>query len=332
MRWTKRGLILKPPAHAPWARTHAALPIVEPTTGSRVRIYFSARDGRSRAQIGRATVDFDDGSVGPEVEAEPIVRMGQPGTFDDSGVTGGCLVSNGNAQHLYYSGWSLAVEVPFLFFIGCAVSTDRGATFEKVSQSPVLGRSRVDPLLTASPSILVEGGTWRMWYVSGTGWGADSHREPSYLIRYAESNDGVEWRPTGRVCIDYSYPGEHAIARPHVVKDGATYRMWYSHRVRATGLATRSQRTDWRGRARTEKPASTSLATDGTRRWWRTHGWVTLGACVECFTTAMGMAGRASATLCWSGHKKDPGWSHRGYLWWVGSELTFGLALLNRHA
>ena len=273
MRWTKRGLILKPPAHAPWARTHAALPIVEPTTGSRVRIYFSARDGRSRAQIGRATVDFDDGSVGPEVEAEPIVRMGQPGTFDDSGVTGGCLVSNGNAQHLYYSGWSLAVEVPFLFFIGCAVSTDRGATFEKVSQSPVLGRSRVDPLLTASPSILVEGGTWRMWYVSGTGLGADSHREPSYLIRYAESNDGVEWRPTGRVCIDYSYPGEHAIARPHVVKDGATYRMWYSHRGPSYRIGY-AESTDGLAWTRKDGEAGIDVASDGWDSEMVAYPWV----------------------------------------------------------
>ena len=139
-------------------------------------------------------------------------------------------MESSGAQYLYYSGWSLAKDVPFLFFIGCAVSTDAGATFEKVSPSPVLGRSRIDPFLTASPSIVIEGGIWRMWYVSGTGWSEDADREPSYLIRYAESHDGVEWRPTGHVCIDYSLEGEHAIARPHVLRDGTVYRMWYSHR------------------------------------------------------------------------------------------------------
>jgi hypothetical protein len=40
----------------------------------------------------------------------------------------------------------------------------------------------------------------------------------------------VTWRPTGIVCIDYASASEYAIARPHVVKEGDRYRMWYSHR------------------------------------------------------------------------------------------------------
>jgi len=226
-------LLFEPPTHLAWARSHAALPIVGDVQGTRVRLYFSARDEHSRAQIGCAKVDVDNPDGPVVVEPEPVVRMGPRGTYDDSGVTGGCLVVEGGAHHLYYSGWSLDVEVPFLFFIGCAVSTDGGATFEKVSESPVLGRNRFDPYVTASPSILVEGGTWRMWYVSGTGWSSGEKPEPNYRICYAESDDGIEWRPTGLTCIDYSAEGEHAIARPHVIKDGGTYRMWYSHRGRS---------------------------------------------------------------------------------------------------
>ena len=223
------------------------MPIVEAVGGDRVRVYFSSRDEQNRAQIGLATVDLDGAAAAPTFESDPVVRMGPPGTFDDSGVTGGCLVMSGGTRHLYYSGWSLDVEVPFLFYIGCAVSTDGGRAFEKVSRSPVLGRSRIDPFLTASPSVLIEDGTWRMWYVSGTGWGPGTDPEPSYHIRYAESNDGIEWRPTGRVCIDYSYPGEHAIARPHVVKDGAVYRMWYSHRGQSyrIGFAESTDGLSW---------------------------------------------------------------------------------------
>jgi hypothetical protein len=230
LEWVKRGVILQAPTHLPWAVSHAALPIVEASSGKRVHIYFSARDAHSRAQIGRASVALDDSASAPQFEPEPLVRIGPRGAFDDSGVTGGCLVDQGGRLHLYFSGWSLGVGVPFLFFIGLAVSTDGGATFEKVSAAPILGRNRFDPYLTASPSVLVEGGMWRMWYVSSTGWSAGTETEPNYNIRYAESTDGIEWHPTGRVCIDYSYAGEHAIARPHVIKDGPIYRMWYSHR------------------------------------------------------------------------------------------------------
>jgi len=200
------------------------LPIVRLLADTRVHLYYSARDERGRAQIGRARVDLEGGQ--PEFDIEPVVRLGAGGAFDESGVTGGCLVEHQGRQHLFYSGWTLPPDVPFLFFIGAAVSTD-GEHFEKVSTAPLLPRSGTDPFLTASPSILIEDGVWRMWYVSGTGWNG---REPSYRICYAESPDGFTWKSTGKVCIDYSYEGEHAIARPHVIKDGSTYRMWFSHR------------------------------------------------------------------------------------------------------
>jgi hypothetical protein len=267
LRWTKRGLVLQAADRFPWARTHAALPMVEAVAGSRVRIYFSARDERNRAQIGRATVDLD--AVEPEFESEPVLRLGPPGAFDESGVTGGCLVASGDTRYLYYSGWRLPQGVPFVFFIGCAVSRD-GEPFVKVSPEPVLGPSEVDPFLTASPSILIEGGVWRMWYVSGTGW---TGNEPSYLIRYAESTDGIAWRSTGRICIDYDHPGEHAIARPHVLKDGSLYRMWYSHRGEAyrIGYAESGDGLQWR---RMDGEAGIDVAREGWDSEMVCYPWV----------------------------------------------------------
>ena len=268
MQWSKRGLVLSPPMHLAWARSHAALPMVEPIGGARAHVYFSARDDRSRAQIGRATLDLDSPAA-PDFEPEPVVRLGPAGSFDDSGVTGGCLVSAGETHHLYYSGWRLPGDVPFEFFIGCAVSRG-GGNFEKVSAEPVLGRSASDPYLTASPAILIEGGVWRMWYVSGTGW---TGKEPNYLIRYAESMDGIEWRPTGRACIGYDRPGEHAIARPHIVKDGALYRMWYSHRGDSyrIGYAESNDGLEWR---RLDAEAGIDVSAEGWDSQMVCYPWV----------------------------------------------------------
>lgn len=225
-RWEKRGLLFEPRRLGEWSVTHAALPILEPR-GAHHRLYFSARDDRGRAAIGRATIDLAAGRV-IEVEDRPLLTPGALGAFDDSGVTGSCLVAHGSALYLYYTGWSLGVTVPFYLYAGLAISRDDGRTFQRVSAAPVLERTTVDPMLTASPFVIVEDGRWRMWYLSGVDWvlhdGTPRHR---YHIRYGESRDGIHWERSGRVAIDFATPEEYAFGRPMVIRDHGRYRMWY---------------------------------------------------------------------------------------------------------
>jgi hypothetical protein len=166
------------------------------------------------------------------IEDQPVLRPGSLGAFDDSGVTGSCLVRHAGQLRLFYTGWMRGVTVPFYLSAGVALSTDDGATFERPSAAPLLDRSATDPYLTASPWILVDRGVWRMWYVSAVGWVrlADGTAQHRYHIRYAESPDGWQWQRDGTVCIDFAKPGEYAFGRPCVVKDSGLYRMWYSVR------------------------------------------------------------------------------------------------------
>ena len=230
MRWRKLGILVPAPPPLGWAASHAALPVVETLDDGRIRIYFSTRDERSRSRIAAAELSLN-GSEPPEYRPDPVLDLGPTGSFDDSGVTSACLVRKGDRRHLYYSGWTVGSTVPFYFYVGCAISEDDGRTWRRASPAPVLERDAVDPYLTASPAVLVENGTWRMWYVSGTGWtpasGGPRHH---YHLKYAESEDGIRWRRTGRVCIDYSDESEYAIARPSVVKDDDVYRMWFCAR------------------------------------------------------------------------------------------------------
>lgn len=247
-RWQKRGVLLAPPEQAPWALTHAALPSIGPDPDGAPSLLFSSRDARSRSSILRARLDLaGEAPSVASVDPEPLLTPGELGAFDDSGVTNSCLVVHDGTQHLYYSGWSLGVSVPFYFYIGLAVSTDGGRTFERASRAPVLGRSAVDPFLTASPSILVENGVWRMWYVSAVGWDR-AHGEPRHLyhVRYAESDDGVVWRAEGHVALDLA-PGEHAIGRPCVVRTTGGYEMWFCARgdVYRVGVARSDDGLTW---------------------------------------------------------------------------------------
>jgi hypothetical protein len=230
MKWIKKGLIFKPPGDLSWMVSHAAIPAVD-LCGDCHRVYFSGRDRKGRAQIGYFEIDLLNSSKILCVSGTPVVGIGPLGAFDDNGVTSAWIINHDGIKYQYYTGWSLGITVPFYFYIGLAVSEDGGKTFKKFSYAPILERNEIDPYLTASPCVLIEDDIWKMWYVSATKWEIKNDQLKHYYhIKYAESDDGIHWDRKGFVCIDYKSKDEYAIARPCVLRDGGTYKMWYSYR------------------------------------------------------------------------------------------------------
>jgi hypothetical protein len=226
--WTRLGRLDIDTSRAPWAATHAALPVVEAIDGGWI-IYLSLRDEKGRARVGRTQLTLDPPRLRP-LDAEPVLDLGPLGAFDDSGVVTASLVRDGSNRYLFYTGWSLGVTVPFYLMTGLAVRRGSGA-FERLSPAPLLDRSAADPFLNASPFVSIENGRWRMWYVSGSDWRTTpSGPQHRYNIRYAESDDGITWRRDGHVCVDYGSDEEYAFARPWVIKDADMYRMWFAVR------------------------------------------------------------------------------------------------------
>ncbi len=263
MGWAKQGLLIPAPPPLGWASSHAALPVVRRREGDGLELYFSSRDSRGRSHVAAAQVA--GGAELEEVgyEEAPVIAPGPLGAFDDAGVTSACVVESEGRLYQYYSGWSLGVSVPFYFYVGCAISDDGGATFRKVSAAPVLERDEVDAFLTASPWVLIEDGVWRMWYVSGTGWElADGRPRHRYHIKYAESSDGLRWRRTGHVCIDYRDRDEYAIARPCLLREDGLYRMWFCSRGEnyRLGYAESADGLDWE---RQDEPGGLEPSPDG---------------------------------------------------------------------
>jgi predicted GH43/DUF377 family glycosyl hydrolase len=69
-----------------------------------------------------------------------------------------------------------------------------------------------------------------MWYLSCLDWvESDLGMEPTYDIKYAESNDGINWSPKGITCIPLD-GDEGGISSQRVLKINDTYHMWYSIR------------------------------------------------------------------------------------------------------
>lgn len=231
MKWVKRGLIFQPRSEFEWMVTHAAVPVADRVDGNIYRIYFSGRDGYNRSQTAFFVIDMRDPSHIIAVSEKPILRYGGLGCFDESGAMLSWIAENNAQKYLYYIGWNLGVTVPFRNAIGLAISKDGGKTFMKYSEGPILDRNIHDPFFTASCCVMIEHQVWRMWYLSCVKWAqADGRPKHYYNIKYAESSDGIQWTREGTTCIDFQSDEEYAISRPCVIKDGETYKMWYSYR------------------------------------------------------------------------------------------------------
>lgn len=230
MKWRKLGRVFDPTDAAAWMRTHAALPIPRHLDGDRFLVYCSGRDDQGRAQIGSVEIEVGESPRLIAVNPEPIVRFGELGTYDDRGILTSSLVENGDKLVLYTTGVNLGVTVPFYYAVGAAISLDGGVTWQKYTDGPILDRNTVDPILTASPYVLIENGTWRMWYMSGAKWTLEDGKPKHYYhLRYCESKDGLRWNRAGRIAIDFAV-GEYAISRPNIVRDPGCYRMWFASR------------------------------------------------------------------------------------------------------
>jgi predicted GH43/DUF377 family glycosyl hydrolase len=213
------------------------LPVADRIGGDVYRIYFASRNRDNMSQIGYVEVNMMDPTRILSVSESPIVELGELGTFDDSGVFPSAIVTTNGKKYLYYVGWMQGKRVPFYGMVGLAVSSDGGKTFEKYSRAPLLPRNEVDPYMTLSLCVMPSEGVWRMWYTSTTECIRTSTGDtiPNYHIKYAESEDGVNWKREGIVCIDYEHKAETRIARPRVIFDSGRYRMWYCYAKRADG-------------------------------------------------------------------------------------------------
>lgn len=248
MEWKKLGLVFSPSGERYWMQSHAAVPIAEHIGDNFFKIYFSSRDKSNRSFTGYVVIDINHPEQIVDIPVDPILRPGELGEFDDSGAMATWLTLHGENKYLYYVGWNLGVTVPFRNSIGLAVGT-KEHNFFRYSSGPIVDRSETEPHFCASCCVLPGEEVWRMWYLSCTGWRRrDGNPEHCYHIKYAESQDGINWNREGLVAIDFSNDQEYAISRPSVIHDSDSWKMWYSFRGQSyrIGYAESEDGRQWR--------------------------------------------------------------------------------------
>ena len=156
-------------------------------------------------------------------------------------------LDNGD-KALFYIGWNPWSTVRMHLFGGLALSRDGGFSFERWSEAPILERTQSDPYLNTAPWVVRQENGFRMFYVSGAGW--LNKDLPRYNIKTASSLVGKVWHREGHVCVDFRDKDENALARPYVIKDGSTWKMWFSHKGSAysIGYAESEDGLSWRRR------------------------------------------------------------------------------------
>ena len=172
--------------------------------GTKYRMWYGGTDG-SHFRIGYAT--STDGIVW-EKYPDPVLDLGESGTWDDDGVGGATVLFDGKEYQMWYAGSSDASNNR----IGHATSAD-GVEWNKHPQNPVLfpGESGTwDDDHVGNPTVLFNGVDYQMWYGGNDGSNYRIGYATSVPIRayYAVLAGVADYPGTGN---DLQYPDDDAI-------------------------------------------------------------------------------------------------------------------------
>lgn len=143
MKWNKLGHVFSPIGNDDWKKDFAMTPTPFLLNDKVIRVYAGFRDNEGISRIGYIDLSAKDPTKVLGVSDKPVLDRGRDGCFDDNGVILGDIVRYGDVLRMYYVGFQLVKRAKFLAFTGLAESTDEGNTFQRVTEAPVMDRTRV---------------------------------------------------------------------------------------------------------------------------------------------------------------------------------------------
>ena len=238
-QWKKMGRVFNPTKvkNRPWLQEFAQAPATL-IFDDFLRIYFACRPKRDSktgqyvsytAYVDVSKENFLDIKGFAE---QPILTLGESGTFDEFGTYPTSVLREDNKIVAYFGGWTRCSSVAFTVGIGKAYSVDQGKTFEKVGKGgPIIPYTPDEPFIISGPKIRKFNGVWYLFYIAGKKWVMDNGTpEPVYRIRLATSPDGINWSKVGKDLIDTKIEADEAQASPDVVYWEGKYHMFFCYR------------------------------------------------------------------------------------------------------
>jgi hypothetical protein len=230
--WKKKGLIYNVGGQFDWNKSHAQVPVVD-ILSDRLQIYYATRNSSGKSNTSFIEVEKENPQKIIFENQKPILDLGNLGAFDDSGIMPTSIINVGSKKYLYYIGWTTRLTVPYQNAIGLAISEDYGKTFCKLSEGPIVSINYVEPYFSGTSFVLIDNGLFKMWYLSCIKWEMfEGKPEPIYNIKYSESEDGINWKQTGKVAIELN-EDEGGLVSASVIKQGNRYKMWFGKRKKS---------------------------------------------------------------------------------------------------
>ena len=182
-----------------------------------------------------AEEDFD---VWEEHSGNPVMSQGTSLAWNDAAVSSPTILRGGTTSgsamasagpsangstttyQMWFTGWDSAA----INRIGYATSPD-GIHWAQHSGNPVLSEGAAgawDAYGAYNPTVIRDGSTYKIWY--------HGHDGSQSRIGYATSPDGINWTKRPTAVLDLGPSGAWdtiGVGAPTVIKDGATYKMWY---------------------------------------------------------------------------------------------------------
>lgn len=236
-KWKKLGRMFNPQEveNVSWMKEFAQAPSVL-IFDNFIRVYFSCRpspdkNGQYVSYSGFADFNRNNLFERVNISTEPILKLGELGTFDEFGTYPSSVIRNGKDIIVYYGGWTRCESVPFNVAIGFGKSNDDGKTFNKLGDGPVLSYSVDEPFVLSGPKIRRFNNKWYLFYIAGRKWILDKGKpEPVYKIRMATSVDGLSWTKINRDIIESRIEENEAQASPDVLFYNGRYHMFFCYR------------------------------------------------------------------------------------------------------
>jgi len=154
----------------------------------------------------------------------PVLPLGEPGTWDDATHAGHSYFFDADTFHLWFVGGDEPPTTPTRRYrIGYAKSGD-GITWEKHPEPVFYGAGSWDSLKIHNPCVIVDSSGYHMWYQGKYGL--------NYRIGYATSPDGIHnWVALDTFVLDIGNQGsweEKGVGTPHILVDDTTCHMWFN--------------------------------------------------------------------------------------------------------